>query len=385
MPGANYKLLEGPVDKKDPLTYYFSGIRFLNSYLREFATPKWIRKIVGAIDASYTTTDCKQINTNLNTAFASMDKGGISQLPSFSSNWKEMTDTWNGLTGQTLYIPISHCLKILSENSQKSLFLPTNFKLALGIIFGEIGAAIYKARKANVENDFRNEFEAVFVGNASIKSILDLHYMFTIASNLLLVGYSPKLLGSAAGNNKAPDIYFQDAPKTFTYYLEATRKEPCAQQAEPQMVASAIKEKIQKIIPGGGPKCVPLIISADITSSPLPISRLSVNTSNFIANSSGRVIYKAYNDAAASMQFQLMSDALAVSAIMVGYYRANRYDIAGVLVTRNHLVQIDSKGIAQAEGGLLVLHKDFETKMPVGCATHIYLVDSSCVPAGFVP
>jgi len=377
-------LLKGAPSKTDPLTYYFSGIRFLNKYLMRFSVPKWVRKTVALIDTSFTTTDCKQVDAYICAAFGCLDKGGVRQLPCFLSDWQEISTYWSGGTNQTLYIPTSHCLKILFDQ-RKKIRWPNNFKLAFGIIFGEIGAAIYKARIANVEDDFRNEFEDVFVRNASVKSILDLHYMFSLSSNLFLNNYSPKLLGSASGQLKAPDIHFENATKSFSYYLEATRKEPLMKKAEKDMVSDAVKEKIKKIKPGNSSICSPLIISTDITSSDLTISNLVLNSGNFIPNATGRYIYRCYNDPALTARFQLLDSALSVAAVLCGDFRSKGYDIAGILVTRNQLLKIDSEGLAQAEGGFLIIHRDFENKIPELCATNIYVIDDTCVPQGFVP
>ena len=386
MASANYELLKDN-PKQPAIDYYFAGVRFLNQILYDerkngVRVSSWARKFVSLVDHSYTTFDRVLISKNLERAWRCLDKGGLQQQPSFLADWNQLKTSWQKPAAQPIYLPFGHCLKTLSEHWDSGIWL-TQHKLILGMVIGDIGAAIFKAKRANIENNFRNELDAVFIQNPSVKTILDLHHMFGVSSQLLLAGYTPKLLGSADGQRKAPDIEF-DAEGGNKYYIEATRKEPIALKSERDLVVDAIKEKVKKVAPSASHSYAPCIISVDTTNTDFSIGKTSIDKANIVPSSHG-LIYRGYADAQFSSRLQSYNDALSAASLLTAYYRFNGYGIAGVLVSRGQMLKIDSEGIAQAEGSFCVLHRDFETKIPKSLSKSIYIIDSSCIPSGFIP
>jgi len=386
MPSANYQLLKSN-PRQPAIDYYFAGVRFLNQILYDerengVRVASWARKFVSLVDHSYTTFDPVIIGKNLKKAWGYLDKGGLKQQPSFLADWSQLTTSWHNSATSPIYLPFGHCLKTLSEHWDMGIWL-TQHKLILGMVIGDIGAAIFKAKRANIEKNFRNELDAVFIQNPSVKTILDLHHMFGVSSQLLLAGYTPKLLGSAAGQAKAPDIEF-DAGGGNKYYIEATRKEPLAIKSERDLVVDAIKEKVKKVAPAASPSYDPCIISVDMTSTNFSIGETSLDRANIVPSLHG-LIYLGYKDAQFNSQLQPYNDALSAASLLTAYYRRNGYGIGGVLVSRGQMLKIDSEGIAQAEGSFCVLHRDFETKIPKAISRSIYIIDSSCIPSGFIP
>ncbi|MGE4384379.1 MAG: hypothetical protein AB7E39_00750 [Endomicrobiaceae bacterium] len=379
----NYRLLMNEPSNENATTYYFSGVRYLNSLIGDIKeVPLWLKKTMQLTDDIYTTFDKDVIKNKIKLIFAHLKEGKICSIPSFLAPWDKIINVCQNASAEPMILPASHLLKVLVDNESS---IP-NFdypKIILGIIFGDIAATIYKAKLMNKNNDFENEFKAVFVNNPNIKTIFDLYNMFKIASDIFLKGYIPQLLGTDSKGTKAPDIVFEDKLKSFKYYLEATRKEPSCSKPEKDLVWDAIKEKVKKILPSKNNKWEPCIIAIDITCAELASSKESLDPNNIIQKDGTGYIYKCFKDQVFNERLKKMDNSLSVSAVLVAYYRSKKYSLAGVLASKKQLLRINNEGIAQVEGDTLILHKDFESEIPLSIATNIFLVDSSCIPDSF--
>ncbi|GEM_PF-3886744 len=375
---ANYRLLMWEPPINDTFDYYFSGVRYLNLLVYDLNVPDWIKKTISLTDEIYTTLDENEIKSKIKQIFGYLKEGGICSIPSFLAPWDQIINIWQNSSAKPMILPASHLLKVLVDNESN---IP-NFnypKIILGIIFGDIAATIYKAKVMNANNDFENEFKAVFVNNPNIKEIFDLYSMFKIAGDIFLKGYIPQLLGTASKSTKAPDIVFKDKKKSFKYYLEVTRKEPSCSKPEKDLVWDAIEEKIEKISPLTKSKWEPCIIAIDITCAEWANSIESLDSNIMQKNKTG-YIYRCFKDAEFNERLKKMDNALSVSAVRTAYYRNNKYSLAGILASTTQLIKISNYGISQAKGDTLILHKDFEHIIPSCIAKNIFLVDSSCIP-----
>ncbi|MFI5348576.1 MAG: hypothetical protein ACHQ2Z_03450, partial [Elusimicrobiota bacterium] len=181
-----------------------------------------------------------------------------------------------------------------------------------------------------------------------------------------------------------PDFKFVSSVHGQEYYVEANRREPLRPRAEKDVVWDAIDEKSAKVEPVEGQRHTqwePCLLAVDITSLDLPTTREGLLPALHRLGTCGEHIYQAYKDTVFNDRLRLCTDALGVAAVRVASLRNRGFGVAGVLLTRLQYLQIDATATGQAEGAVLVLHKDFENRIPSCIARHVYLVDDACVPA----
>lgn len=382
----NLDLLLGTVDEAPrALDFYAAGIYAVQEVLsREgSAAPKWLIECLDTLGGAYADTTETWVKEKVEASLKSLEDGGSSSAPAWACPWDTLINIWTKGSPETLLTPISHCLKTIGDRRAElpSVVYP---KLILGIIFGDIGAAIHLARQSGVAGGFEAELKSTLGKKATIKDLLDLYYMFGLCAELLRAGHQVEVLGTAGQPEGGPDFKFTSSTHGQVYFVEANRKEPLKDQAEKDLVWAAIDEKAEKVAPekgAAGLRWEPCLLAVDITSIARPGSTEDLDVALLSRGSCGEYVYRGYADPDFNLRLKACADAMGVAAVRTALLRRNGYAVGGILLTRHQYLQIDATGIAQAGGTVLVLHRDFESRIPACIARHIYLVDDACIPA----
>jgi hypothetical protein len=378
-------LLGDPAEAKNALDYYATGIYAVQQLFpaEGSSAPDWFMKALDSIGVAYSGTTESWVKDKVDESLRGLVGGGTAKLPGWACPWEKLSGIFRGGSVESLLTPISHCLKTMGDH-QGELPSPIFAKLIIGMVLGDIGAAIHRARQGGSSAGFEKELKSGMGSKATIKDLLDLYYMFGLCSAVLRAGHQVEVLGTASEAEGGPDFKITCSGHGQVYYVEANRKEPTRNQMEKDTVWAAIDEKAAKVAPSQGArhaKWDPCLLSIDITSIEKPGGTEDLDGALLTRGPCGEYIYRGYSDVEFNARLKTCSDALAAAAVRTALLRKRGYGVGGVLLTRHQYLQIDAVGIMQAEGAVLILHKDWENRIPTCIARQVYLVDDACIPS----